>query len=500
VLPPPIGTAYAGVGIRFLALILDLLPLLAFGLILFGPVLGDMLAAMVDTLPVRPRPGQPTSPEMQAALTRAIEVATPGLLRASALFQVCALLYFAGSWWAFSRTPAMALVGLRIVREEDGGRLGLGRVVVRYGGFLVSASVFLIGLIWAIFDNRKQGWHDKLAGTVVVRLAPEPAVAAPVDEGPPAAEVLPHRRPSIGAVADAAWVAFRRAPLDLIASLAVVLIPAAIILLPLVALHLIAQQDQAVLTFQFIGDAFNVSTDPASYARFVEYNRLILASTAPLVVIGALTGLVGSIMGALLVGACAAAVNEERRVRPAGIVARILVQRLPALLTLGVAAGVLFALGYLLLGLPAISAASADTTTFDPNRATLGAVFGTLVLIPLAIYFGGVWLMAVVCVVREELGPVAALKRAWRLSRGRMRWLIGVLLATGLAAYAILGPVGLLPVGLLAEDYIEGGRLPVGVSVVTFGLLVLLASPLLCLTFVEAYRAARDDAAAGSGR
>jgi len=27
----------------------------------------------------------------------------------------------------------------------------------------------LLGLVWVAFDRRKQGWHDKLAGTVVIR-------------------------------------------------------------------------------------------------------------------------------------------------------------------------------------------------------------------------------------------------------------------------------------------------------------------------------------------
>jgi uncharacterized RDD family membrane protein YckC len=27
-----------------------------------------------------------------------------------------------------------------------------------------------IGLIWVAFDKKKQSWHDKLAGTVVVRI------------------------------------------------------------------------------------------------------------------------------------------------------------------------------------------------------------------------------------------------------------------------------------------------------------------------------------------
>jgi uncharacterized RDD family membrane protein YckC len=34
---------------------------------------------------------------------------------------------------------------------------------------VISIIPFALGLIWAAFDIRKQGWHDKIAGTYVVR-------------------------------------------------------------------------------------------------------------------------------------------------------------------------------------------------------------------------------------------------------------------------------------------------------------------------------------------
>jgi uncharacterized RDD family membrane protein YckC len=499
--PPPIGTVYAGVGIRFVALILDLVPLIALGVIMVGPVFADMYQTLIDALPDRVLPGRTSFPEMQAALEEMMSGALPGLTRASVLFQLGGTLYFAGSWLAFSRTPAMALVGLRIVREEDGGRLDLARVAIRYGGYLLSAAPLLLGFAWAIFDNRNQAWHDKLAGTLVVRAAPSPVAPAPVepvavsaDDGAPAPESMPRRRPSVGAVAEAALRTFRRAPLDLFASLAIALIPVMIVVLPLIALYQVAGQDQAVLSLKFIGDAFNVGTDTASLAEFLEYNRRIVAATAPLVLVGALTGLLGSIAGSLLVGACAAAVDDEGSVRPAGAVARAVVDRLPALLMLGVSGGLALAFGSIVVGLPSLSAASADPSTFDPNRATLAAVLGALGILPLSIYFSAIWVLAVVCVVRERLPATAALRRAWVLSRGRMRWLVGVVLATGLGAYAILGPVGAIPIGLLAEDYFAGGRLGAAISVVILGVLALVAAPIIGLTYVEAYAAARDDA------
>jgi uncharacterized RDD family membrane protein YckC len=43
------------------------------------------------------------------------------------------------------------------------------RALLRYVGLIISIVVLLLGVIWIAFDSRKQGWHDKIAGTVVVR-------------------------------------------------------------------------------------------------------------------------------------------------------------------------------------------------------------------------------------------------------------------------------------------------------------------------------------------
>jgi len=48
-------------------------------------------------------------------------------------------------------------------------RIDFFRGLLRYVGFIIAAIPLLIGLIWAAFDSRKQGWHDKIAGTVVIR-------------------------------------------------------------------------------------------------------------------------------------------------------------------------------------------------------------------------------------------------------------------------------------------------------------------------------------------
>jgi uncharacterized RDD family membrane protein YckC len=80
-----------------------------------------------------------------------------------------ALVYFAGLWWVRGQTVGMIPFNLRIQRAVDGQPIGPGRAIGRFLGLAVSFFVFAIGVIWVAADGRKQGWHDKLAGTVVVR-------------------------------------------------------------------------------------------------------------------------------------------------------------------------------------------------------------------------------------------------------------------------------------------------------------------------------------------
>jgi uncharacterized RDD family membrane protein YckC len=72
-------------------------------------------------------------------------------------------------WVARQATPGKMVFGARIVDARTGNSLTVRQSIGRYLGYFVSTIPFGLGLIWVAFDPRKQGWHDKLAGTVVVR-------------------------------------------------------------------------------------------------------------------------------------------------------------------------------------------------------------------------------------------------------------------------------------------------------------------------------------------
>lgn len=77
--------------------------------------------------------------------------------------------YFVVLWATTGKTVGLWLVGGRVVREEDGGRLGFGRSLVRMVGYVVDLATCFLGFAWAGVDRRKQAWHDKMAGSYVVR-------------------------------------------------------------------------------------------------------------------------------------------------------------------------------------------------------------------------------------------------------------------------------------------------------------------------------------------
>jgi uncharacterized RDD family membrane protein YckC len=73
-----------------------------------------------------------------------------------------------GFWRYCGATPGKTAVGLKIVDAASGGRPPLGRLVLRFFAYFVSALPLYLGFLWAAFDRRKQGWHDKIARTVVI--------------------------------------------------------------------------------------------------------------------------------------------------------------------------------------------------------------------------------------------------------------------------------------------------------------------------------------------
>lgn len=72
-------------------------------------------------------------------------------------------------WVTKQATPGKMAVAARIVDAKTGNAPSIGQFIGRYFSYLLSVLPLGLGFFWVAFDDRKQGWHDKLAGTVVVR-------------------------------------------------------------------------------------------------------------------------------------------------------------------------------------------------------------------------------------------------------------------------------------------------------------------------------------------
>jgi uncharacterized RDD family membrane protein YckC len=110
------------------------------------------------------------------------------------LFVIVPIMVFLfGNGWAYAEgaaavvinwvLPGAAFVAFWIARGATPGKMAFSAVVVdaathetpdfwqaltRYVGYFVSTTPLFVGLVWVAFDARKQGWHDKMARTVVI--------------------------------------------------------------------------------------------------------------------------------------------------------------------------------------------------------------------------------------------------------------------------------------------------------------------------------------------
>lgn len=77
-------------------------------------------------------------------------------------------------WRYRSATPGKMLFKLVVIDAKSGGRLAVGQMIVRYIGYYIGLIPLGLGYIWVGIDKKKQGFHDIIAGTLVVRYTDEP--------------------------------------------------------------------------------------------------------------------------------------------------------------------------------------------------------------------------------------------------------------------------------------------------------------------------------------
>ena len=82
-------------------------------------------------------------------------------------------------WIYRSATPGKMITKIKIVNAETGMKLSVTQRVIRYLAYFPAMLFGLFGVIWVAVDKRKQGWHDKMARTLVVEAHPHQAETSP---------------------------------------------------------------------------------------------------------------------------------------------------------------------------------------------------------------------------------------------------------------------------------------------------------------------------------
>ncbi|HEC19364.1 MAG TPA: RDD family protein [Gammaproteobacteria bacterium] len=130
----PLAPRYAGFWRRVAATLIDsLLYAIVFGLLL-GPAIMN---------------AQLLSPE--------------GLLRTAFGLLLTVIL-----WLKFLGTPGKLLLDCQVVDADTFQPMSIKQATLRYVAYLASILPLFLGFLWVARDRRKQGFHDKLANTVVL--------------------------------------------------------------------------------------------------------------------------------------------------------------------------------------------------------------------------------------------------------------------------------------------------------------------------------------------
>ena len=89
-------------------------------------------------------------------------------------FNLLPILIIIAFWMIKGTTPGKMVFKGKIVDAKTGGRPSKWQCVGRYFGYIISTIPLGLGFLWIAWDKRKQGWHDKMSGTVVVSPSNDP--------------------------------------------------------------------------------------------------------------------------------------------------------------------------------------------------------------------------------------------------------------------------------------------------------------------------------------
>ncbi len=147
---------YASFGYRMLASVIDVI-LSSILLFPFFIVVNKFFPFLAPPIPS----SNPTVEELIALMADSM----PSTLFQAIVFTIILMLF----WVYKSATPGKMILKMKIVDAKTGAHPTNKQLIIRCLGYNISVLTFCLGFVWIYYDKKKQGFHDKIAGTVVIR-------------------------------------------------------------------------------------------------------------------------------------------------------------------------------------------------------------------------------------------------------------------------------------------------------------------------------------------
>ncbi len=169
---------YAGLHARMLAMFLDTTMLLFIILTLFPGLmqfnnpenLPPEIRKQTEVLGAELQSGKITSDEyadgMGVLLKESVHLRK--LLLEAALETVLFAFLVIPLWKYRGATPGKMILGMKVVDAKTLGTPTNAQLVKRYFGYVLSSIPLGLGFVWIAFNEKRQGWHDMIADTLVI--------------------------------------------------------------------------------------------------------------------------------------------------------------------------------------------------------------------------------------------------------------------------------------------------------------------------------------------
>jgi uncharacterized RDD family membrane protein YckC len=152
---------------RVLASVIDFI-LLFIVMSFIGMLVGILVGILLALSYLQPLFDNPI-PEMEQLILMKLIAYLVVYLACFIVSVIVSFFYYLILWSKKQATIGKMAIHAIIIDAKTGGKPTTGQFIGRYFALILSALPLGAGFIWVAFDEQKRGWHDILAGTLVVK-------------------------------------------------------------------------------------------------------------------------------------------------------------------------------------------------------------------------------------------------------------------------------------------------------------------------------------------